>query len=877
MDQKKLLIVDGHSILNRAFYGIPLLTNKEGQPTNAVYGFMNILLKAIEDEKPTHIGVAFDLSAPTFRHKMFDAYKGTRKGMPDELRQQVPVMKNLLKTMNIPIFQKEGFEADDVLGTLAHQYEKDGFDVTILSGDRDLLQLATEHVMIRIPKTKAGKTIIETYYAKDVSEAYGVTPIEFIDVKALMGDPSDNIPGVPSIGEKTAVKIIQAYGNLENAIQHAEEVKPKRASTNLIEFAEQARMSKDLAKICVDCPIEEELVTYDKNSLVNEEAVKIMQNLELKSLIQRLYDDSDTEQGTDVNIPYTVVEDLSEIADKISNKFAFKILPEWSYILIHHQEMTYVHKYTTLADALHPLRDKIEDEAIMKIGYHSKDDIHLLKTIDFSLKGLDMDVMIAGYLLNPSTDDYSISDLAYEYLLWTLPTEEQLLGKGRKKLNIEDLEDDKKYPFLASFAYVPYMLTEKMFSLLDDSGMTSLFYEVEMPLVSVLADMEEAGITVDVEALRVYGDNLNEALTKLEKDIYDEAGESFNINSPKQLGVILFEKLGLPVIKKTKTGYSTAADVLDKLRKEHEIVENILTYRQLSKLKSTYVDGLFAVIKKETNKIHSTFKQTVAATGRISSTDPNLQNIPIKMELGRQLRKVFIPSDSDYVFVDADYSQIELRLLAHLANDEILINAYKEGQDIHRLTASQVFDTPFDEVSSLQRSNAKAVNFGIIYGISAFSLSEDLKISRKEAQSYIDAYFAKYPGVSDFLDDCIIIAKKTGYATTMFNRRRKIDELKSGNFIQRSFGERVARNMPIQGAAADVIKIAMVNVHSRLEELGLQSKLILQVHDELLIETKRSELEQVKQILEEEMVQAVELKVPLEIDMHTGEDWYEAK
>ncbi|WP_105615904.1 DNA polymerase I [Vallitalea okinawensis] len=880
-NENKLLIVDGHSILNRAFYGIPLLTNKDGQPTNAVYGFMNILLKVIHDEQPTHIGVAFDVKAPTFRHKMFTEYKGTRKGMPDELRQQVPVIKELLSKMSIPIFEKDGYEADDVLGTLANQYEKQNFQVTVLSGDRDLLQLATEAIKIKIPKTKGNKTEVEEYFAKDVEEKYGVTPTEFIDVKALMGDTSDNIPGVPSIGEKTAVKIIQAYNNIENAIDHAEEIKPKRASENLRTYEDQARMSKELATICIDCPIDMDIAFLDKKNLVQPEAIDYMQWLEFKLLIERLLEDAGETQSTTLEIHYNIVDSLANLKDQLKGieELAFKILPEFKYVSLSVKDQTYIidlenhdmHRVTEV------LKDVLEDNDIKKIGYHAKDDIHVLHEAGIQLEGLQFDAMIAAYLINPSKDDYSINTLAYDYLHTSLPSEEQLLGKGRKRIDIRELEEEQRLSFVASHSLVPYMIKDNMLKLIDDAGMMPLYLDIELPLISVLADMEERGISVNQDGLRVYGEQLEITLNQIEKDIYDLAGEKFNINSPKQLGVILFEKLELTVIKKTKTGYSTAADVLDKLKYEHAIVELILEYRQLSKLKSTYVDGLFAVIDQDTSKIYSTFKQTVAATGRISSTEPNLQNIPIRMEMGRQLRKVFIPTSEEYVFVDADYSQIELRLLAHLSEDDILIKAYQEDEDIHRLTASQVFNTPLEEVSSLQRSNAKAVNFGIIYGISAFSLSGDLKITRKEAQQYITAYFDKYPKVKAYLDQCVESAKETGYATTMFNRRRKIDELRSRNFIQRGFGERVAKNMPIQGSAADVIKIAMVNVHKRLKDEELRSKLILQVHDELLIETHKDEIEIVKTILEEEMTHAADVKVPLDIDMHTGDNWYETK
>lgn len=886
MDKKnKLLIVDGHSILNRAFYGVPLLTNSEGQPTNAVYGFMNILLKVVEEENPTHLGVAFDLKAPTFRHKMYKEYKGTRKGMPEELHQQVPVMKTLLSKLKIQIFEQEGYEADDILGTLSTNYAKKGFDVVVLSGDRDLLQLASDNIKIKIPKTKGNRTEVEEYYAKDVLEKYGVTPTEFIDVKALMGDSSDNIPGVPSIGEKTAVKIIKEYHNIDEAIKNAEHIKPKKASENLREFEEQARMSKDLATICIDCPVNEEIESYQFENLSTDEAIDYMRWLEFKVLIERLVaNNPDRNEEVSLDIQYEVIEELTQFEKFIKNAedtdlLAFKILDKEGFITISCKDTTYIIDTVSLdiKEIINYLKPIFESKSIKKIGYHSKEDIHWLRREGIQLEGLAFDVMIGAYLLNPSKDVYDIATLAHDHLHANLPTEEMLLGKGRKKQTLREIDKEVSNKFVACHSHIPYLIMEKMDKELEETHMQELFYNIEMPLIHVLADMEWYGIKVDVKALKAYGDHLEDAIKTIEEDIYEMAGDKFNINSPKQLGVILFEKMQLPVIKKTKTGYSTAADVLEKLLPEHDIIQLILEYRQLIKLKSTYVDGLFSVINKNTNKINSTFNQTVTATGRISSTEPNLQNIPIKLELGRKLRKVFIPSDDNFIFLDADYSQIELRLLAHLSGDEMLIKAYQEGQDIHRLTASQVFNTPFDKVTSYQRSNAKAVNFGIIYGISAFSLSGDLKITRKEAQKYIDAYFAKYPKIKNYLDECVTGAKETGYATTMFNRRRKIDELRSRNFVQRGFGERIAKNMPIQGSAADIIKIAMVNVWKRLKEQNLKSRLILQVHDELLIEVHKDESDVVKEILVNEMVHAVEIAVPLEIDMHEGHNWYETK
>lgn len=884
-EEKRLLLVDGHSILNRAFYGIHLLTNSEGQPTNAVYGFMNILLKVIEEEQPTHIGVAFDNKHPTFRHKMFKEYKGTRKGMPDELRQQVPVMKELLNKVGIEIFSEEGYEADDVLGTLGHHYEEKGFHVTILSGDRDLLQLATENVKIKIPKTSKGKTEVFEYYAKDVEAQYGVTPTEFIDVKALWGDTADNIPGVPSIGEKTATKIIQQYHDVETAIANAVDVKPKRASENLVTYAEQARMSKELATICIDCPFDQEITPYHIQDLGRTEAIEYMKWLELKRLIERIValgrkeaGEGEEEASNEELTAYELIDNKEKLQGILEMKEEKAIKFIENYLLISNKDHNYILDLEGHIDLYKDLlKAYFEDSSQKKICYHGKDAYHFLWNQGMDLKGVDFDVMIASYLLNPTKDSYEISDIAFDALQKNLPTEEMVLGKGKKKLTIRDLPEQQRYTYLASIGEVTYQSEEILREELEKANMTELFYKIELPLIEVLASMEHEGIKVNVEALEVYGNELKSTIDTLEKDIYEMAGEAFNINSPKQLGVILFEKLSLPVIKKTKTGYSTAADVLDKLKPEHPIIEKILEYRQYVKLNSTYVEGLFHVINKETSKINSTFNQTVTATGRISSTEPNLQNIPIKMELGRLLRKVFIPSDEERLFVDADYSQIELRLMAALSQDETMINAYKDGADIHRLTASQVFNTPFEEVTSLQRSNAKAVNFGIIYGISAFSLSQDLGITRKEAQSYIDEYFKKYPRVKVFLDLSIDLAKETGYAVTMFHRRRKVDELKSKNFMQRGFGERIAMNMPIQGTAADIIKIAMVNVYNRLKAEGLKSKLILQVHDELLIETYKSETDQVKKILEEEMTNAVDLAVPLTIDMHQGDSWYETK
>jgi DNA polymerase-1 len=887
---KNILLVDGHSILNRAFYALPLLTNADGLHTNAVYGFMNILFKVLDEEKSDHIAVAFDVSHPTFRHEMFDAYKGTRKGMPDELREQVPIIKEVLQAMGISIFEIPGFEADDILGTIANKSEKEGFNVSILSGDRDLLQLASDHIKIRIPKTKKGTTEVEDYFAEDVMKLYEVTPTEFIEVKGLMGDPSDNIPGVPGIGEKTAIKIIKAYQTIENAYAHVDELKPAKASNNLKEFYDQALLSKELATIKTDCDVTLNLTDLKVTQLFNEKTYKLFKQLEFKTLITRFNFDVDYEEMStfDQNqfIAITNFEDWKVIAKKIFEveEIALQLVGEKVLmgisLCLDHEQAYYV-----------PISDSISKETLLDIAktlinnehhqivimHHLKQQLQLLihESIDIE-PNISFDTHLAAYLCNPLKETYHYDDLANDFLSKVVPSQEDLFGKGKSKKTLESTALEALTQYACYQSLIPFQSYEVLCKRLQKEKMLDLFYDIEMPLIAVLYEMEKNGIKVDKEALNEYSIQLTEQLDKLETHIYELAGETFNINSPKQLGEILFEKLELPIIKKTKTGYSTAQDVLEKLSSEHLIIPSIMEYRQLIKLKTTYADGLVDYINNKDSRIHSRFNQTITATGRISSTDPNLQNIPIKLELGRAIRKVFVPEE-DYCFVDADYSQIELRLLAELSQDDMLIDAYKNNQDIHKLTASQVFHTPFDEVTSLQRSNAKAVNFGIVYGMGAFSLSQDLNITRKEAENYIKQYFEKYPSVHIFLENAKRLAKERGFAVTMFGRRRPIPEIKSTNFIQRSFGERVAMNSPIQGGAADIIKIAMIKVYKKLKTLGLKSRLILQVHDELLIETHKDEVEAVKDILCSEMQHAVTLSVPLEIDVHVGNNWYETK
>ena len=868
----KIVLIDGHSILNRAFYGVPDLTNSEGLHTNAIYGFLNIMFKILEEEKPEYLTVAFDVHAPTFRHEMYPEYKGTRKPMLDELRQQVPVIKEVLQAMGVKIIEQAGLEADDLLGTISKRCENQGMDVAIISGDRDLLQLATEKIKIRIPKTKQGKTEIEDYFAIDVKARYEVTPKEFIDLKALMGDSSDNIPGVPSIGEKTATKIIVEYGSIENAYEHVSELTPPRAAKALEEHYDLAQMSKVLATINVDADIAYDMEEARLGNLYTEEAYVYFQRLQFKNLLSRF----------EVAGPANKIEDYFKI---ISNKKEAETI----FAQARKQEVVGISFYKDIQNVLplfaldagltgvgiafgtediyvittdHGITEDYLLQEITELSkyvrtlsmFHVKD---ALKYIENVKQEACFDAIIAAYLLNPLKNDYEFSDVA------------------REQLDI--LIDDKKEPVqLAMYeAYVAYASQRLLLEKLKEAQMDDLFFDIEMPLVFTLYQMEKNGVKVEAPALRVYGEQLGMRIVELEKAIYELAGEEFNINSPKQLGVILFEKMELPHGKKTKTGYSTSADVLEKLAPDYPIVSRILEYRQLTKLKSTYADGLANYIQMD-GRIHGKFNQTITATGRISSTEPNLQNIPVRMELGRLIRKVFVPEEG-YVFVDADYSQIELRILAHCSGDEQLITAYKEARDIHRMTASQVFHIPFDEVTDLQRRNAKAVNFGIVYGISSFGLSQDLSITKKEAAQYIENYFNTYPGIKRFLDDAVELGKEKGYVTTLFGRRRPIPELSSGNFMQRSFGERVAMNSPIQGTAADIMKIAMIHVQKRLSEANMKSRLVLQVHDELLIEAHESEVEQVEEILAYEMEHAAELSVPLDVDMHTGKNWYEAK
>ena len=879
--EKKLVLIDGHSILNRAFYGVPDLTDSEGHHTNAVYGFLNIMFKIFDTEQPTDVVVAFDVNKPTFRHEAFDTYKGTRKPMPEELREQVPLMKKVLKTMNIKVTELPGYEADDVLGTLAKRGEKENMKVSVITGDRDLLQLATDNILIRIPKTKKGGTEIEDYYAKDVKEKYLVTPEEFIDVKALMGDTSDNIPGVPSVGEKTATKLIAQYHSIENLYEHLDEVTRPKLHAALKENKQSAIDSKWLATINIDSPVEIDFNETVLGDMFNSDAYDLMKKLGFKSLLKRF--DGDVEKISEYKPITNIISDLAEagkVIDRALNEnVGIYLVSENEEILglviaFSKEEIYIIQKewFITedfLKDGLNKiLFSKNNKVFITKLKQHLKfvectEDIH---------KGTIFDAEIAAYLIDPLKSEYNYEDLS-EYAEVQVPFRSELIGK-KKLVEVKEENVDNYNTFIALTALIPMLASENLIKKLEEYNEMHLFEDVEMPLIYSLNRMEKYGVKVEKQELADYSKVLGDKIDILTDRIYKGAGKEFNINSPKQLGMILFEDMGIPGGKKTKTGYSTSAEVLEKLSIDYPFVKDVLEYRQLSKLKSTYADGLVNYIGDD-GRIHGTFNQTVTATGRISSTEPNLQNIPIRMEMGKLFRKVFVPEDG-YVFIDADYSQIELRILASISEDENLIEAYKSHEDIHRITASKVFDTPFEEVTDLQRRNAKAVNFGIVYGISSFGLSNDIGISRKQAKEYIDQYFATYPGIKKFLDDTVSHAKENGYVVTLMGRRRPIPNLKSSNFMERQFGERVAMNSPIQGTAADIMKVAMINVDAELRKRNLASRIVLQVHDELLIETKIGEEQEVKEIIMDKMKHAMDLKVPMEIGFGIGENWLDA-
>ena len=877
----KAFLIDGYSILNRAFYGVNArMTGYDGLHTNGIFGFLNIVLKQLREEEPDHIVAAFDVKAPTFRHKMYEAYKGTRKGMPEELKEQVEPLKELLAAMNIPSVSMEGYEADDILGTLSLAYEQDGNDVIILSGDRDMLQLASDRTMIRIPRTKGGQTTTEDYHAADVERVLGVTPTEFIDVKALMGDSSDNIPGVAGIGEKTAYALIKKYHSLDAVFENAGDITPARARNAILSGEESARLSYKLALIDRHVPLASCAWQESAGELFTPEAYAIMQRMGLKSFYH--YFSADAASAPSAPERLEKISD-AHTAERLFAEACSSRTAGLQIICGEGRMFGAALSYSADAAFYIEINSDITQDALIAMArglcgsactvwtFELKEQLAFLGEEPYT--GL-FDAQIAAYLLDPLGSDHAYSDVAARYLGLTLPSRKELLGKTQLAAAAAECGES----FIKYCCYTALTAARSGDILMDklsETGMAKLFTEMEMPLVYSLFGMERAGIRVNGEELKAQGLLLGQSIDELEAQIYELAGEKFNINSPKQLGTILFEKLGLKGGKKTKTGYSTSADILEKLAPKYPIVQKILDHRQLKKLKSTYTDGLYPYICED-GRIHGHFNQTVTATGRISSTEPNLQNIPVRTELGRQIRKVFVPADG-CVFIDADYSQIELRVLAHMSEDEGLINAYRQAQDIHSITASQVFHVPLKEVTPQLRRSAKAVNFGIVYGISAFGLGEDLGISRSEAADYIDRYFETYPGVKAFLDGQVRKAKEEGKVTTLCGRVRPVPELSSSDHAQRSFGERVAMNSPIQGTAADIIKIAMINVDRALREEGLSSRIVLQVHDELLVEAPAGEKEQVKAILEREMKNAMQLDVPLEISLSEGASWYETK
>jgi len=895
---EKLMIIDGNSILNRAFYGLQgqqILSTADGLHTNAIYGFLNILSKFITEEEPQYLCVAFDLKAPTFRHIEYAGYKAQRKGMPPELAEQVPYMKEILDAMNIKRLEMEGFEADDIIGSVSKCAQEKNIHVVIVTGDRDSLQLASETTRILIPVTRSGRTETEYYDAQGVFERYGVTPTQFIDVKGLMGDKSDNIPGVPGIGEKTALELIKTFGSLEGVYDNINKIEKKGLREKLENNREIAFLSKRLATIERDMPALCQLEELKRKEFNYDRLYTLFKRLEFNSLIERFGLVPKTGIGdTNTMIPeFQVIDDPSSLSDVISSVAnagevsIYHLLDQTSMFdallagiaVCWADQNVYINIGAGIKEDqfIQMFGGILQDKSIKKYGHDLKNFIVYLKRRNSGLEGLCFDTMIGAYILDPSRSTYKVSELSQLYLGYTFESITDLCGKGKNFTPFCRLTTDRLAPLAVLHCRTVMELVDVIGKRISDNGQDQLFHEIEMPLVEVLADMEYWGFRVNKDGLTEFSRQLDDKIAAAERDIYSSAGEEFNINSPKQLGAILFDKLGLPALKKTKTGYSTDAEVLEQLAGMHEIVSRILDYRQLVKLKSTYADGLLNVINPATGRIHSSFNQTVTATGRISSTEPNLQNIPVKLEMGREIRKVFVPDNNNFLLSDADYSQIELRVLAHITGDENMRAAFLNNEDIHTATAAGVFKVPKEDVTPLMRSRAKAVNFGIVYGIGDFSLAKDLGISRKEARKYIDEYLERYPKVRDYMHDTVENGKRDGYVETIFKRRRYLPELKSSNFNIRSFGERVAMNMPIQGSAADIIKIAMVRVYKELRERKMISRLILQVHDELIIETHKDEREEVEELLKRCMEDAVKLEVPLIAEVKTGSSWYETK
>ena len=902
---KKIVLIDGNSILNRAFYGImgnKMLMTPDGKYTNAVYGFLAILFKVLEDIEPEYLMVTFDLKAPTARHKMYDGYKATRKGMPNELAEQMPILKDILHSMNITIIEKEGYEADDVLGTVSKKAEKEGFDVTIVSGDRDTFQLTSNKIKVRIPHTKMGKTETEVFDENAVIEKYGVTPKQLIEVKGLQGDTSDNIPGVPGVGEKTALELVKKYKTIDGlyeAIEKGEDDLKPKTKEKLIANKELAELSRTLGTINLEVPIEEKIEEFKIKEWNNEEVLAKFKELNFNRFIERFNLKSDEKPKQNITELFDVKtlnskNEIESLLKKLKEQLIFIIGTEKSIdekliikkhiksIYIYNDNNIYEIKFNDENEFSSYFKETLENENIKKYSYGLNEMYVILEQNGILLKGIEFDAEIAAYILNPSNNHYKLEELASQYLNIDISEYLEAVGANQEKetqmtlfSQEENNIDFEKY-HNAIYTYVIAKLIEVMEPKMQEISSMDLFKNIEMPLVKVLAEMQYEGIYVDKEELISFGDKLKEEIESIKQEIYNLSGEEFNINSTQQLGVILFEKLKLPVYKKTKKGYSTDVDILEKLKPEHPVIEKILEYRTLMKLNSTYIDGLIGYINEYTKKIHSYFHQTVTATGRISSTEPNLQNIPTRAEQGKQIKKAF-KAQKGNIFIDADYSQIELRILAHISKDKNMREAFLNEEDIHKQVASKVFDVPLEEVTKEQRTAAKAVNFGIVYGISGFGLAEQLGISRKKAEQYIEQYLNKYCGVKQFMDEIVEEAKQNGYVETLFHRRRYIPELSSNNYMVRQFGARAAMNTPIQGTAADIMKIAMIHVNERLKEEKLNARLILQIHDELLIECNIEEKEKVKEILKESMEKAVKLEVPLEVEVSEATDWYDVK
>lgn len=901
----RLVLIDGNSILNRAFYGImgnKMLTTRDGKYTNAVYGFLAIMFKVIDDLNPEYMAVAFDLKAPTARHKLYEGYKATRKGMPNELAEQMPILKEILELMHITIIEKEGYEGDDILGTLAKEGEKAGLDVTIVSGDRDTFQLASSKISIRIPHTKVGKTEVDTFGEEEIKEKYGIEPKELIEVKGLMGDTSDNIPGVPGVGEKTALSLIKEFKTIDNLYKSIEEgtdnLKDKTRE-KLVENKELALLSRTLGTINTEVPLHEKIEDLKMQEWDNSKLFEKFKELNFHRFIDRFNlqtEQEEKELSNLVDIKEITLDKLNNILQSIKTKKELiyilekedinnsdKIIKKKIKSISIYDDTSNISYYIKLKEEelTKYFKDIFEDIEIKKYGYNISEDYVLLKELGIEINNIYYDVKIAAYDLNPTNSNFTIENVSNQYL--GIDTSEYLGkfeedNKKNKQLNLfQEEENDDSSKYIYGFkAYLIKKISEKTLEELSKIDSINLFNEIEMPLVKVLGEMQVNGIYVDKEELISFGSKLKEQIETLKTEIYNLCGEEFNINSTQQLGTILFEKLKLPVYKKTKNGYSTDVEILEKLKPEHPVIEKILEYRSLMKLNSTYVEGLLTYVNERTHRIHSYFHQTITATGRISSTEPNLQNIPTRYELGKLLRKAFKPADG-YIFIDADYSQIELRVLAHISGDRTMLKAFRNDEDIHKQAASKVFDVPIEEVTKEQRTSAKAVNFGIVYGISDFGLSEQLGISKKLAKKYIEQYLEKYSGIKKFMDKIVDETREKGYVETLFHRRRYIPELTSNNYMVRQFGARAAMNTPIQGTAADIMKIAMINVFNRLRKENLDAKIILQVHDELIVEAKKECQEQVETILKEEMESAMKLKIPLKVEISEANNWYDAK